>query len=133
VPQKILPDDFFGIGESRLFWGFAKAEVFAFPLAAGQSATVLPKGVGTGQVAKEHCHQLGPAGKTLRFARRLVFADQMRKFGSGKVMKQLTKQTRYPYHGFALCANCDVFFSRTKILQHNRQEGILFTSGFGQE
>jgi len=97
--------------------------VFEFPLAAGQTATYLPKGVGTGQMTKEHCHQLGPAGKSLRFALRLVFGDQMRKFGSGKVMKQLTKQTRYLYHGFALCGNCDVFFARTKILHHNSPGG----------
>ena len=112
-----------GIGKGGLVWGFANAEVFEFPLAAGQTATDLPKGVSTGQVAKEHCHQLGPAGKSLRFALRLVFGDQMRKFGSGKVMKQLTKQTRYLYHGSALCGNCDVFFARTKTLHHNSPGG----------
>ncbi len=131
--KKFCRTIFVGIGERGLVWGFANAEVFEFPLAAGQTATNLPKGVGTGKVTKEHCHQLGPAGKSLRFALRLVLGDQMRKFGSGKVMKQLTKQTRYLYHGSALCGNCDEKFVGAKILHHNSPGGHLFKSYFRQE
>ena len=116
-------DSFIGAMTLALEQGALLRRGFLYGMAAGQTATDLPKGVGTGQMTKEHRYQLGPAGKSLRLALRLVFDDQMRKFGSGKVMKQLTKQTRYLYHGFALCGNCDVFFARTKILHHNSPGG----------
>jgi hypothetical protein len=77
-------------------------------------------------MAKKHGYQLCPAGKPFGSTFRSMLGDQMGKFCTGKVMKKLTKQTRYLYHEHALFGGCAEKFVGAKILQHNLPGGHLF-------
>jgi hypothetical protein len=48
-----------------------------------------------------------------------MLGNKLCEFGTGKVMKKLTKQACYLYHEYALLGGCDVTFVGAKILHHN--------------
>jgi len=70
-------------------------------------------------VTEQHSDHLSPAGKALCPTLCLMLGNQVSKFGTGKVMKKLTKQACYLYHESALSCNCDGKFFGKKILHHN--------------
>jgi hypothetical protein len=95
-----------------------------FSLATGQTAADFAQGIGVGHVAEQHGNQLRPAGESLGAPFRLVLRHEFGEFGPGKVMKQLTKQTRYLYHDHALYGNFGEKFVGAKILHHNSPRGL---------
>ena len=78
-----------------------------------------------GHVTEQHGNHLRQADEHLGPPFRLMFWDEFGELGPGKVMKQLTKQTRYLYRDRALCGNCDEKFLGAKILHHNSPRGLL--------
>jgi hypothetical protein len=75
-------------------------------------------------MTEQHGYQLRPAGEPLGTPFCLMFCDELSEIGPGKVMKQLTKQTRYLYHDHALCGNFGEKFVGAKILHHNSPRGL---------
>jgi hypothetical protein len=75
-------------------------------------------------MTEQHGNQLRPAGKSLGPPFRLMLYNEFCEIGPGKVMKQLTKQTRYLYHDHALCGNFGEKFVGAKILHHNSPRGL---------
>jgi len=91
-----------GIGQGRFVGAFQDPQMFELSQTAGQAAAYFTERVGMGHVAEQHRNELRPARKTLGLVFGPVLGDQLMKFRSRKMMKQLTKQAGYLYHGFAL-------------------------------
>jgi len=75
-------------------------------------------------VTEQHGNQLGPAGEAFGSLFSLMFGYEFGKFDPRKVMKQLTKQTRYLYHERALYGNFGGNFVGAKILHHSSPRGL---------
>jgi hypothetical protein len=78
-----------------------------------------------GHMAEKHSNQLRPARKPLRTVLGLMLGYQLRKFGSGEMMKKLTKQAGTFYHLAALSGVCCVNFVGAKIIHHNSPGGYF--------
>ena len=112
------------IRQGRFVGSLTDSQMLEFALATGQAAADFAQGIGMGHVTEQHGNQLRPTGEPLGPPFRLMLCDESSEFCPGKVMKQLTKQTRYLYHDHALYGNFGEKFVGAKILHHNSPRGL---------
>jgi len=99
--------------------------VTKFTDTTSKATTNFTQGISVRHVAEKHRDKLGPAGKALRMAFRLMFCHQLSKLSSRKMMKKLTKQAGTFYHEYALFGGCREIFIGVKILHHKSPRGYF--------
>jgi len=115
-----------GIRQGRFIGSLTDSQMSEFALATSQTTADFPQGIGMYHMAEKHGHQLRPTGEAFGPPFCLMLCYDRSIFCPGKVMEQLTKQTRYPYHDRALFGNCDGKFVGAKILHHNSPRELFY-------
>mgnify|MGYP006869416406 CR=1 FL=1 len=71
---------------------FGDAEVHELAETATEAVADLAQRIGAAQLAKEHGHELGPAGEAFGGAFGAVFLDESGELGAGEVVEQLIEE-----------------------------------------
>jgi hypothetical protein len=106
-----------GVGQGALGWGAFQAQMDEFATSNGETITYLSQALALGELAKEHGHQLIPAGKALAVTLGSTLANDARKLGPGNNLQDLAEKTRIKLHS----RDSFVAVSFLNIPYHNRR------------
>ena len=121
APVKLPRPVLVGVGQGGARGRLRQSQMPQLALAGGQPAADLAQRLRPSQVAKQHGHELAPAGETAGMALRPVLGHNPLKLVAGKQLQHLAENAGYSCHGGGGPPDADYVFSTQTVTEFYRR------------